>query len=76
MTNLAEPSVPKSPLSIPTSILKRHSVTRGSAVVEDMADLTTTWGFLPGTTTRRAIGGICLTFFLGWENEYTDKYML
>ena len=45
VTNLAEPSVPKSPLSIPTSILKRHSVTGGSAAVEDMADLTTTWWF-------------------------------
>lgn len=42
VTNFAEPSVPKSPLSIPTSTLKRHSVTRGSAVLEDTADLTTT----------------------------------
>lgn len=45
VTNLAEPSVPRSPLPIPTSILKRHSVRGGSTVVEDMADLTTTWWF-------------------------------
>lgn len=30
VTNLAEPCVPRSPLSIPTSILKSHSVTGGS----------------------------------------------
>lgn len=55
VTNLAEPSVPKPQLSIPTKeALLVWRMSSSSAALEDIVDLTTTWWFSFETTKRHA----------------------